>query len=151
MIISVERISRWVRAQASPGRMGELSCPSGCWTYCRCPAPQELIAGDARRIALYPGMSMMMVYRDLISLKQVPGVHMMQALILASPAARITNLDFPRGPLPDSREMARHLRARFVDEQGKSWIYSCKMGTTLAHLPKGRRVFVKPQWALRFQ
>jgi hypothetical protein len=103
------------------------------------------VAGGARRIALYPGMSMMMVYRDLISLKQVPGVHMMQALILAPPAARRTNLDFPRVRLPDSREMARHLRARFMNQQGEGWIYSCKMGTTLAHLPNGRRVFLKPQ------
>jgi hypothetical protein len=120
-------------------------CPSGCWTYCRCQAPQKLIAGDARRIALYPGMSMMMVFRDLISLKHVPGVHMMQALILAPPVAGITNLDFPRHRLRDSREMARHLRARFVDHQGQSWTYSCKMGTTLAHRPDGSRVFLKPQ------
>jgi hypothetical protein len=120
-------------------------CLSRCWTYYRCSAPQKLIAGDAGRIALYPGMSMMKVYRDLISLKQVPGVHMMQALILAPPAAHIINLDFPRGRLRDSREMARHLRARFMDQRGESWIYSCKMGTTLAHLPNGRRVFVNSE------
>jgi hypothetical protein len=118
-------------------------CPFGCWTFCKCPSPQELIADDARRIALYPTMSMMRVYKDLISLKQVPGVHMMQALILVPPVARIFTLHFPRCRI--SGETARNLRARFMDQQGKSWIYACKMGTTVAHRPDGGRVFLLPQ------
>ncbi len=124
--------------------MGE-ACPFGCWTHCKCPSPQELIADDARRIALYPTMSMMRVYRDLISLKQVPGVHMMQGLILVPPVARIFTLHFPRCRIPGCGEMARNLRAHFMDQQGKSWIYKCKMGTTVAHIPDGGRVFLLPQ------
>lgn len=115
-----------------------------------CPSPQELITGDQHRVVLYPTMSMMKVYRDLISLKQVPGVHMMQALILVPPAARITALNFPRKTLPDSGEMTRSLCAKFMDQQGKFWIYSFKVGTNLAHLPDGRRAFLKPQlWRIQ--
>ncbi len=120
-------------------------CPSGCWTNCQCPPPQDLIADDTGIVAVYPKMSMMRVYRDLIVLKQVPGVHMMQALVRASPAARISFMDFPRWTVYQSGETARNIRAGVVDLQGKSWIYSWKIGTTLAHHPDGSRVFVKPQ------
>jgi hypothetical protein len=87
---------------------------------------------------------MMRVYRDLIALKQVPGVHMMLALILASPAARISYMDYPRFTVHQSGETARNIRAGVMNLQGKSWIYSWKIGTTLAHLPNGSRVLVKP-------
>jgi hypothetical protein len=90
-------------------------------------------------------MSMMRVFKDLISIKQVPGVHMMQALILVPPVARIYTVHFPRCRIPGGGEMARNLRAHFMDQQGKGWIYKCKMGTTVAHRPDGGRVFLLPQ------